>query len=93
MTNTTITQGSVLTTTTTLDGSIDWTAQYIEPGTRVYCDGQEGRAYPDRRVGSRWDRVTLFVNRQGETGGPNPPPPGDEGLTFAIWGPWGDGAL
>ena len=58
MTNTTITQGSVLTTTTTLDGSIDWTAQYIEPGTRVYCDGQEGRAYPDRRVGSRWDRVS-----------------------------------
>jgi secreted PhoX family phosphatase len=44
-------------------------------------------------VGSRWDRITLFVNRQGETGGPNPPAPGEEGLTFAIWGPWKDGAL
>jgi secreted PhoX family phosphatase len=44
-------------------------------------------------LGGRWDRVTLFVNRQGQTGGPNPPTPGDEGLTFAIWGPWGDGAL
>lgn len=41
----------------------------------------------------RWDRVTLFVNRQGPTSGANPPSPGDEGLTFAIWGPWGDGAL
>jgi hypothetical protein len=44
-------------------------------------------------LGSRWDRVTLFVNRQGATGGANPPAPGLEGLTFAIWGPWGDGAL
>lgn len=44
-------------------------------------------------LGGRWDRVTLFVNRQGATGGPNPPAPGDEGMTFAIWGPWGNGAL
>jgi uncharacterized protein len=44
-------------------------------------------------LGGRWDRITLFVNRQGETGGPNPPAPGDEGMTFAIWGPWNDGAL
>jgi secreted PhoX family phosphatase len=44
-------------------------------------------------LGGRWDRVTLFVNRQGATGGANPPAPGEEGLTFAIWGPWGDGAL
>jgi uncharacterized protein len=43
--------------------------------------------------GSRWDRVTLFVNRQGATSGPNPPLAGDEGLTFAIWGPWQNGAL
>ena len=27
----------------------------------------------NRPFGSRWDRVTLFVNRQGETTGPNPP--------------------
>ena len=47
----------------------------------------------NRPLGGRWDRITLFVNRQGATGGSNPPPAGDEGLTFAIWGPWGDGAL
>jgi secreted PhoX family phosphatase len=44
-------------------------------------------------LGGRWDRVTLFVNRQGDTGGPTPPAAGDEGMTFAIWGPWGDGTL
>jgi hypothetical protein len=44
-------------------------------------------------LGSWWERITLFVNRQGSTGGANPPTPGDEGLTFAIWGPWRDGAL
>jgi secreted PhoX family phosphatase len=46
-----------------------------------------------RPFGSRWDRVTLFVNRQGSTGGPTPPAPGSEGMTFAIWGPWQNGAL
>jgi len=46
-----------------------------------------------RPLGSRWDRVTLFVNRQGNTSGPTPPLPGDEGITFAIWGPWKNGAL
>ena len=44
-------------------------------------------------LGDRWERVTLFVNRQGETDGANPPDAGDEGLTFAIWGPWKEGAL
>jgi secreted PhoX family phosphatase len=39
------------------------------------------------------DRITLFVNRQGSTSGNNPPAPGDEGMTFAIWGPWNRGAL
>ena len=43
-------------------------------------------------LGGRWDRVTLFVNRQGATAGANPPA-SDPGMTFAIWGPWGDGAL
>jgi secreted PhoX family phosphatase len=57
-------------------------------------------AWNDRKIrgnqqplGGRWDRVTLFVNRQGATSGTNPPSAGNEGLTFAIWGPWGDGAL
>ena len=44
-------------------------------------------------LGSHNDRITLFVNRQGNTSGPNPPSVGNEGLTFAIWGPWEDGAL
>ena len=44
-------------------------------------------------VGSRWDRTTLFVNSQGSTSGTNPPAPGNEGMTFAIWGPWKEGAL
>jgi secreted PhoX family phosphatase len=35
---------------------------------------------------------TLFVNIQGETR-PLENPGGDKGLTFAIWGPWEDGAL
>jgi secreted PhoX family phosphatase len=33
----------------------------------------------------------LFVNIQGATSGPVSP--GREGMTFAIWGPWRDGAL
>jgi secreted PhoX family phosphatase len=44
-------------------------------------------------LGGRWDRVTLFVNRQGSTSGPTPPAAGNEGMTFAIWGPWDNGAL
>jgi secreted PhoX family phosphatase len=47
----------------------------------------------NRPLGGRWDRITLFVNRQGSTSGPNPPAIGNEGMTFAIWGPWGKGAL
>ena len=35
----------------------------------------------------------LFVNIQGQTRGVNPPAPGTEGMTFAIRGPWGNGAL
>ena len=40
----------------------------------------------------RGRRVTLFVNRQGTTSGANPPP-SNQGMTFAIWGPWKDGAF
>jgi hypothetical protein len=46
-----------------------------------------------RPLGVRWDRVTLFVNRQGNTSGSNPPTAGNEGMTFAIWGPWKNGVL
>jgi secreted PhoX family phosphatase len=44
----------------------------------------------DRDRGGR--RITLFVNRQGTTSGANPPA-SDPGMTFAIWGPWQNGAL
>lgn len=44
-------------------------------------------------LGGLEQRITLFVNRQGATGGSNPPAAGAEGLTFAIWGPWLRGAL
>jgi secreted PhoX family phosphatase len=37
------------------------------------------------------DGETLYVNRQGATSFPMPP--GDEGMTFAIWGPWEAGPL
>jgi secreted PhoX family phosphatase len=58
-------------------------------------------AWNDRKIrgdnpplGGRWDRVTLFVNRQGATDGPTPPTQAlNRGMTFAIWGPWGEGAL
>ncbi|MGH3090498.1 MAG: alkaline phosphatase PhoX [Rubrobacteraceae bacterium] len=36
------------------------------------------------------DGETLFVNIQGDT---REPGPGNLGMTFAIWGPWEDGAL
>lgn len=39
------------------------------------------------------DGQTLFVNIQGATQGPNPPASGQEGMTFAIWGPWERGIL
>jgi secreted PhoX family phosphatase len=64
------------------------------------CFGDADPAWNDRKLrgdnrplGGRWDRVTLFVNQQGPTSGPNPPSVGNEGMTFAIWGPWKEGAL
>lgn len=36
------------------------------------------------------DGRTLFANIQGDT---SPGGPGNRGMTFAIWGPWQDGAL
>ena len=53
----------------------------------------------NRPLGGRWDRITLFVNHIGIQTGPLPPEDqvdareDDLALTFAIWGPWGDGAL
>ncbi len=86
----------------TLDGTIFDFAQNIqndfEWAGATFADANP--AWNDRKIrgnnrplGGRWDRITLFANRQGATAGSNPPAAGDEGLTFAIWGPWGDGAL
>jgi secreted PhoX family phosphatase len=86
----------------TLDGGIFDFAMNLETGHEwagaTFADADP--AWNDRKIrgshrplGGRWDRVTLFVNRQGATDGPTPPAPGEEGLTFAIWGPWGNGAL
>jgi secreted PhoX family phosphatase len=58
-----------------------------------------GRGANGRRRGQEVDdrigrhHATLFVNRQGATSGSNPPSAGSEGMTFAIWGPWKEGAL
>jgi uncharacterized protein len=86
----------------TLDGRIFDFAQNLETDHEwagaTFADADP--KWNDRKIrgnhhplGGRWDRVTLFVNRQGETGGANPPAAGSEGMTFAIWGPWGEGAL
>src|SRR5688572_11378404 len=86
----------------TLDGRIFDFAEHVlndfefAGGTFAEADP----AWNDRKIrgdhaplGNRWERVTLFVNTQGSTSGPNPPSAGNEGLTYAIWGPWKEGAL
>ena len=86
----------------TLDGSIFDFALNLQTDHEWAgaCFAEADPSWNDRHIrgahrplGGRWDRITLFVNRQGETDGTNPPMAGTEGLTFAIWGPWKDGAL
>jgi secreted PhoX family phosphatase len=56
--------------------------------------GNRGRGRGPQATGGPDDRITLFVNTQGETRSTTPPQPGDDlGMTFAIWGPWSKGAL
>ncbi len=87
----------------TLDGEIfdfarnlqtdsEWAgATFAEADPSWNARGIRGNNPP---LGGRWDRVTLFVNRQGSTDGPTPPAQAiNQGMTFAIWGPWKDGAL
>jgi hypothetical protein len=73
--------------------------------TFILTDGREDGDNEDDDGDRGWDEdekghhghLTLFVNRQGPTRGVNPPlDPADndnEGMTFAIWGPWKAGAL
>jgi secreted PhoX family phosphatase len=56
-------------------------------------EGERGSRGGDWPFSRRSDGITLYVNRQGSTSGLNPPTPGNEGMTFAIWGPWYKGAL
>lgn len=86
----------------TLDGEIfdfalnlqtehEWAGATFAEAPASWNDGKiRGKHKP---LASKWDRITLFVNRQGATSGANPPLGGDEGMTFAIWGPWQNGAL
>jgi len=87
----------------TLDGAIFDFALNIET-SHEWAGATFAQADPswnDRKIrgdnhplGGRWDRVTLFVNRQGATNGPTPPTSAaNQGMTFAIWGPWQSGAL
>ncbi len=70
-----------------LESNSEWAGATFAVAEPAWNDRKiRGNHHP---LGGRWDRITLFVNRQGATDGANPPAAGDEGLTFAIWGPWG----
>lgn len=74
-----------------LSNDSEWAgAAFLTGELRVRHEGQaaRGRDSSPGRSGQ-----TLFVNRQGALAGSNPPSPGAEGMTFAIWGPWELGAL
>ena len=78
---------------TTTNGPAPRSPTPIPPGTIARIRGN------NRPLGGRWDRITLFVNRIGVQTGPLPAEQDVDAqedslaLTFAIWGPWGDGAL
>ena len=70
----------------TLDGGIfdfalniqndfEWAGATFAEADPAWNDRRSRRPSP---LGGRWDRITLFANRQGATGGGNPPA-GDEG--------------
>ena len=74
-----------------LQSESEWAGATFAEADQKWNDRKiRGNNHP---LGGRWDRITLFVNRQGATSGSVPPAEGTEGITFAIWGPWKDGAL
>ena len=85
----------------TLDGGIFDFALNVQNGYEWAgaCFGQTDPAWNGRfrgknhPLGSPEERTFLFVNRQGSTGGANPPSAGNEGMTFAIWGDWKRGSF
>jgi secreted PhoX family phosphatase len=86
----------------TLDGEIFDFALNLQNGFEwagaTFADADPAWNDPDIRggnppLGGRDERVTLFVNRQGANSGRVPPSAGNEGMTFAIWGPWQAGVL
>lgn len=74
-----------------LTNSYEWTgAAFAVTPPQWNAKATRGAAHP---LGGGDEAITLFVNRQGATAGANPPPGNQEGMTFAIWGPWSNGAL
>jgi secreted PhoX family phosphatase len=74
-----------------LTNSYEWTgATFAVTPPQWNAHAVRGKAHP---LGGGDDAVTLFVNRQGATAGANPPGGNNEGMTFAIWGPWSNGDL
>ena len=83
--------GAIFDFASNLENDFEWAGATFAVADPRWNDVKIRGGHPP--FGSRSDRVTLFVNRQGSTNGPTPPAPGNEGFTFAIWGPWGHGAL
>jgi secreted PhoX family phosphatase len=74
-----------------LENDFEWAGATFAEADPSWNDRKVRGSHPP--LGNWWERITLFVNRQGATRGPTPPAPGAEGMTFAIWGPWHTGAL
>lgn len=86
-------QGYVFDFALNLNNSSEWAGATFFSWSRDDDDDERRgrREDDDGEEDTRESKVTLFVNRQGATSGTNPP--GTPGITFAIWGPWEDGAL
>ena len=74
----------------TLDGEVFDFAQNL---ANIPGDDSEWAGANFVKHGNGNGNMTLFVNRQGSTSGTNNAADGNEGMTFAIWGPWSQGAL
>ncbi len=78
-----------------LQNDSEWAGATFISADRGNDEDEDDRGRRDEGENDERQRghLTLFVNRQGTTRGANPPTPGSEGITFAIWGPWKQGAL
>ena len=70
-----------------LENDYEWAGATFAEADPAWNDRKiRGNHHP---LGGRWDRITLFVNRQGETGGSNPPAAGRRGTHLRDLGPVG----